>query len=63
MLNLDWVMIGRVGFTVGCVVVFLIILVGAWSKKASTRYQEIERDFLADEDLPNFKTHITTGEK
>jgi cytochrome c oxidase cbb3-type subunit 4 len=63
MLNLDWIMIGRIGFTVGCVLIFLIILVGAWSKKSSARYQEIERDFLADEDLPHLKTHLTTGEK
>lgn len=63
MLNLDWVTIAKIGFTVGCVIIFLIIFMGAWSKKASVRYQEIQRDFLKDEDLPQIKTHLKTGDK
>lgn len=47
---MNWVEIGRISFTVFCFMVFIIILLGAFSKKNKTRYDEAANlPFLDDE--------------
>ncbi|CUA86553.1 MULTISPECIES: cbb3-type cytochrome oxidase subunit 3 [Gulbenkiania] len=48
---MDWANLARSLFTVFCFVVFIVILVGAYSRKSKKRYDEAANlPFMDDED-------------
>ncbi|BAK75866.1 Cbb3-type cytochrome oxidase components FixQ/CcoQ [Pseudogulbenkiania sp. NH8B] len=47
---MDWTNLGRSLFTVFCFVVFIVILLGAYSKKSKKRYEEAANQLFLDDD-------------
>ena len=47
---MDWTNLGRSLFTVFCFVVFIVILLGAYSKKSRKRYEAAANQLFLDDD-------------